>query len=569
MKQAFASILTFLNTGFGKLLIAITLISGTWFVSTNSENISNKITELTTKTTSTNTEKPMEIDPEEGNHKTILKAAGPRVPTNEEATWVYHDNEERREINAEGLGRCYDIRNIDPINWSSETLKSGQRASAIALVRDDSRRPARHNNKDYVVPKGVVFTSEIIGDAEAQSKFAATSFEFENDVLSSYKVKAKVPMKGSAKVSAAFHDVNSTSSSNSSLFAFSKMYKQYYKLDLYFDDPAHQHYMDMRFWQGVKDLGNELSADKFIEKFGTHYASTTYYGGNFFQRRSINQSQFAYYESSERDFKADVEGTIKKVKFDVGTVQQSRNEMGETERVEMSAAKIFTVGGDLNQNEPELWSNTVLENLAVVKVELTRLSELLTTKNFPNINDIKTKKAILEAAILKAEQEATANQSEPQTHNFFTKKPVKFRLTATYLKCRGHGKGEPGQNSEYFGTVNIGFFNRNGSKIVSNTAFNKSKKNKVTLSKNQTYDLNRSVSLTVSPADLAKGYASVYGGLKEIDWSDIPLSSLSQHESACKIPYRNALDVPVKKSVSMTTKYGDHVELHYVLERMD
>ncbi|MFK7950479.1 MAG: MAC/perforin domain-containing protein [Saprospiraceae bacterium] len=569
MKQIFASILTFFNTGIGKLFTAIILISGTWFITINSENISNKIQQLTTTQIDEKTEKPIETDLEEGNKNGTLKAISPRIPTNKEATWIYHNNEERREINAEGLGRCYDIRNIDPINWSGETLKSGQRASAIALVRDDSRRPARHNNKDYVVPKGVVFTSEIIGDSEAESKFAATSFEFENDVLSSYKVKAKVPMKGSAKVSAAFHDVNSTSSSNNTLFAFSKMYKQYYKLDLYFDDPAHEHYIDMRFWQGVNELGDELSVDEFIKKFGTHYASTTYYGGNFFQRRSISQSQYAYYESSERDFKADVEGTIKKVKFDVGTVQQSRNSLGETERVEMSAAKIFTVGGDLNQNEPELWSTSVLENLAVVKVKLTRLSDLLTTKNFPNVEDIKTKKAILEAAILKAEQEATANQSKQQSHNFFTKKPVKFRLTATYIKCRGHGKGEPGQNSEYFGTINIGLFNRNGSKIISKPVFNKSKKNKVTLSKNQAYDLNKSITLTISPSDLAKGYASVYGSLKEIDWSDIPLSSLSQHESKCKISYRNALDVPVKKLVSMTTEYGDNVELHYVLERIN
>lgn len=566
MKQIFASILTFLNTVIGKLLTAIILIGGTWFVTTHSKEITTTFQNSKSYFSTSKAIKSNEIDIADDNG--ILKTASPRVP-NDEATWVYHDNEARREINAEGLGRCYDIRSVDPINWSGETLKSGQRASAIALVRDDSRRPARHNNKDYVVPKGVVFTSEIIGDSEAESKFAATSFEFENDVLSSYKVKAKVPMKGSAKVSAAFHDVNSTSSSNSTLFAFSKMYKQYYKLDLYFDDPAHQHYMDLRFWQGVNELGDELSVEDFIKKFGTHYASSTYYGGNFFQRRSVSQTQYAYYESSERDFKADVEGTIKKVKFDVGTVQESKNSLGETEKVEMSAAKIFTVGGDLNQHEPHLWSSSVLENLAVVKVKLTRLSDLLTTKNFPNIEDLKTKKAILETAILKAEQEANANQSEQQSHNFFTKKPVKFRLTATYLKCRGHGKGESGQNSEYFGKLSVGMFNRNGSRLSSKAVFNRSKKNNVVLSKNQAYDLNKSITYTVQPADLAKGYASVYGSLKEEDWVEVPLTSLSKHESKVKIPFRNALDVSVKKSVSMTTEYGDNVELYYVLERID
>lgn len=490
-------------------------------------------------------------------------------PSNDEKGWIYYDNEERREINAEGIGRCYDIRYIDPINWSSETLLSGQRSSVIDLVRDDGRRPARHNNKDYVVPKGVVFTSEIIGDSEAESKFASTAYEYESDVMREYTGSAGVKkLKCSAKASAAFRDVTQTKGHNSSLYAFSKMYKQFYKLDMYFDDPAHQHYINPRFWNGVKELGEGFSAADFIEKFGTHYASTTYYGGNFFQRRTITQSSYAYYESNETEFKADVEGTIKKVNFKVGMTHGSRNRRGETEKISMSSAKIFTIGGDLNQYRPDHWAKSVLKNLAVVKVKLTRISDLLTAENFPEMPNIKEKQRLLAAAIFAAEQEAIFMQSEQEKNYFFKKKPATFKLTVTHMKCKGHGKGEPGGNSEYYGKVTMGFFGANNQKLKTQNCFNKSKKNQIDLAMNQTRDINKSIRYRVSAADIAKGYVSVYGNLKEADLAEIQLSTISKYESKAKIYFRNALDHEVKKVITFTSKYGDKVEVHYVLKRM-
>lgn len=499
--------------------------------------------------------------------KSILNATLP-TQSQQEVNWVYQDNEARSEINAEGLGRCYDIRYVDPINWSNESLRSGQRASVIQLVRDNSKRPARHNNRDYVTPKGVVFTSEIIGDSEAESKFASTSFEFETTVLSSYRADVGVPKIGSAKASAAFKDISQSKTKTSSLYAFSKMYKQFYKLDLFFDDPAHQHHIDARFWQGVKDLGQGLSAHQFIEKFGTHYAATTYYGGNFFQRRTVTQSEFSYYESHESEFKADVAGTIKKVNFDVGTTQGLKNEQGQTEQVKMSAAKIYTVGGDLNQYRPDLWAKSVLKNLAVVKVRLHRLSTLLTAKNFPNIPNIQQKQQLLHAAIFVAEQEALAMQSAKQSHQFFTKKDAKFKLTVTHMKCKGHGAKETGGNSEYFGAISMGLFGKNGQALKTSRFFNRSDDKHVKLALNQSYDINKSISYTVRASDLMRGYITVYGYMKEKDMTHISLSTISKHAEAYKIYFREALDHEVRKKAIFTSKYGDKVEVHYKLRKL-
>jgi hypothetical protein len=439
----------------------------------------------------------------------------------------------------------------------------------IDLVRDDGRRPARHNGKDYVVPKGVVFTSEIVGDSEAESKFASTSYEYESDVLRSYSAEVGVKkLVGSAKGSAAFRDVTNDKGKNSSLYAFSKMYKQFYKLDLYFDDPSHEHYINPRFWKGVKELGQGLSADDFIQKFGTHYAASTYYGGNFFQRRTVTQSEYSYYESNASEFKADVEGTIKKVNFKVGMTKGSRNSKGETEKVGMSSAKIFTVGGDLNQYRPDLWAKSVLKNLAVVKVKMSRISDLLTAENFPEIPNIKEKQALLAAAIFAAEQEAIFNQSEKSKSDFFTKKAATYKLTVTYMKCRGHGKGEPGGNSEYYGNLKMAFFNKKGAALKTHTFFNRNQKNYIDLAMNQTRDINQSVTLKINPADIAQGYITIYGSMKEADITQVQMSTISKLDSKPRIYFRNALDHEVKKKVTFTSKYGDRVEVNYVLKKI-
>ena len=85
---------------------------------------------------------------------------------------------------------------------------------------------------------------------------------------------------------------------------------------------------------------------------------------------------------------------------------------------------------------------------------------------------------------------------------------------------------------------------------------------------NQTYDINKKVSLKISAADIAKGYVSVYGYLKEIDFAEIPLSNISKHDNKSKIYFRDALDHQVTKKVIFTSKYGDKVEAHFKLERL-
>jgi hypothetical protein len=337
---------------------------------------------------------------------------------------------------------------------------------------------------------------------------------------------------------------------------------------LYFDDPSHEHYINPRFWKGVKELGQGLSADDFIQKFGTHYAASTYYGGNFFQRRTVTQSEYSYYESNASEFKADVEGTIKKVNFKVGMTKGSRNSKGETEKVGMSSAKIFTVGGDLNQYRPDLWAKSVLKNLAVVKVKMSRISDLLTAENFPEIPNIKEKQALLAAAIFAAEQEAIFNQSEKSKSDFFTKKAATYKLTVTYMKCRGHGKGEPGGNSEYYGNLKMAFFNKKGAALKTHTFFNRNQKNYIDLAMNQTRDINQSVTLKINPADIAQGYITIYGSMKEADITQVQMSTISKLDSKPRIYFRNALDHEVKKKVTFTSKYGDRVEVNYVLKKI-
>ena len=76
-----------------------------------------------------------------------------------------------------------------------------------------------------------------------------------------------------------------------------------------------------------------------------------------------------------------------------------------------------------------------------------------------------------------------------------------------------------------------------------------------------------SVILCVKPNDIAKGYASVYGNLKEKDFVAIPLSTVSKYDNAAKILFKEALFQPVNKTLTFTSTHGDAVVVYYKLER--
>lgn len=489
---------------------------------------------------------------------------------NQVASWNYRGNIGRREINANGLGRCYDVRKVDLLDWTDETLKSGQSAQVFDLYRDDSRRPGRFNNQDLVIPFGVTFQSSKNSVQEATYKHVVTAHEFEREVTQEYRANVGVPKLGAASVSVGFKNGNSHSNKTDNLYTFSKMYKQFYKLDLELDNPRYKHQLSDRFWDGVRQLGYGMSANDFIKKFGTHFAGSTYYGGNYLQRRSVSKNEFSTSTSSEREFKADVEGTIKGVSVGVGTTQGSSQSSSDFRKITVSNKKVFTVGGDPSFDDPNKWAKTVLKNPEVIKGRLVPIYELLTKELFPAMSDIENKRKLLKVAVNKAIREAGNQLSKPKNHSFFSKTAVRFKMTIWSMKCTGQGSDEPGSASEYYGSLVMGFFAKDRRQVNGKRIWTRDEDNTDDFKTNQEKDINQTLEMTILPVDFAEGYAKVWGWMKEDDSPDTDLSTYSENSLTGKINYSGAMTLnnAVPGQLSFTSKHGDNVTVYYELKRI-
>jgi hypothetical protein len=494
----------------------------------------------------------------------------PPPRTLQKADWNYTGNMSRQEINANGLGRCYDVRRVDLLNWTAETLNSGKTSYVFDLYRDDSARPARFNNADYVVPFGVTFQSAIQSDAEEQYKFIVTANEFESEVTQEYRANVGVPKLGSAKVSVAFNNASSSANKNENMYAFTKMYKQYYKLDANLDNPTYKHQINSRLWNAVRQLGYEMSAEEFIEQFGTHFASTAYYGGNYLQRRSVNKSEFSTSTHSEREFKMDVEATIKKINVGVGTTQGSSSSSSNSNSITVSDKKVYTIGGDPSFDNPQRWANTVIRMPEVIKGQLTRISALLTKAYFPEMSDIDNKRKLLEVAIAKAERDAGDLLSQPTANDFYSKTPVEFRLTVWGLKCTGQGSGEPGDESEYYGKLAMGYFSNDRKQLGGKACWDQNIDHKVSFATNQTRELNQVSTMTIYPKDFADGYAKIWGWMKEGDsFEDTKMTNYNENDTDGAIYFRSAMGFnKVPGTLTFTSGFGDSVTVSYELQRI-
>jgi|GEM_PF-6986679 ankyrin repeat protein len=512
--------------------------------------------------------------------------------------WTFTPNwsSQNQFINANGLGRCYDIRRIDPLKWAQETLGTGRAEQIVEFFPEASPRPfSSLGGRSFVQPKGVVFTSDVRGDAQTSTKFIQSAYDFENTVLSEYSVEVSSAAKivGSAKFSAAFKDTQRSSSSSESLTVYTKMYKQFYKLDLQMNDPGYKHYFSDRFYDWVKRIGDDVTPEGFIHNFGTHYSSTAYYGGNFLQMRTVNKSSYAYSTKSESEYKVDVEVKIKAVNVGAGTVQGSSS-AGNSSNYEMfSDTKAYTVGGDFNLYNPEVWANTVQDRMEVVNARLSRISDLLTPANFPNIPDINRKQQLLQAVIIRYENEANANRSRPQNGTFFDKQPIQFIMTVNNIKCVGGNE----DFNQYYGQVNMGFFNAGGQPLMQNLFWSHGETSVDGFNRGDSKALSATLSNNVSYQDFERGYVSIWGNMTEqegaanqVDNSnvvttvfsavnstvgalqtDVALGNVSYTEDRTKVYFSQALgsSQPVTQRVNFTSSAGDNVEFTYTLQRVD
>ncbi len=488
---------------------------------------------------------------------------------------IYEGIKNKKEIDINGLGRCYDIRQIDPLQWTQETLKSQRSARVFDFFRDNQTRQFDFNQKQYAVPMGVSVVHDSRGKGEVSYKHVITANQFENSVLQEYRLGVGIPKVASAKASIGFKNTNGGSSKNSNMFTFTKQLATYYKTDIQTDHPTYTHKLDDIFYDGVRQLGHTMSANEFVQNFGTHFASTTAYGGNFLQRTTISQQEYAHYSKNEREFKLDVEATIKKINVSAGTTQGSTNSNSNSQSVMTSNMELLTVGGDPNIQNPTKWSKTVKNNPTVIEVQLTSLATLLTAKYFPNIPNIAMKQKLLLAAISEKVKEAKNQMSRLETHSFFTKMPMEFEFKVTAIECVN--EGDKHSDGDFFGELDMGFFGKEGSTLsesrfmyLSNDDhdFEMYKGQRLSV-ENATGESGILTKKVMPGRDMEDGYVQIWGWMKEDDDPDDDMGSLLKgQKNNGAISYQEAMVIGRANSKMVDFQKGnDHVRIHYQLLR--
>ena len=523
---------------------------------------------------------PMTFTEQDINNSSILGNRIPQLdnpipPSNAEENigWSMTSMMNDLNVNVNGLGRCYDVRNLNVLNWASETLNSRKAAYVFDLQPDTDgdrvNNTGKVNGKDKIIPKNTTFSSNIEALSSETVEFVVSGHEFQTKVAQKYS--ADIGVKGivSASGSIAFENTSGGSSRNENLYAYNTMNKKMYKLDLTNLNNG-KHAPRNRFWYGVHKLGYTISANEFIKNFGTHFASSTTYGGNYLHRRSVSKSSYATYIGSEKQFQADIQATIKGITGSLSTEVKNESVSENFKESYLSNTESFTVGGNATIENPKRWAETVEGNPEVIDAYLTSIATLLTKDNFPDIKNIDNKRKLLEVAIKKAIKEAKKKVVQPTPHNFFERSPMTFKITVWNIKCLSQGSSEPGDESEYYGDIAMGFFDRNRGRFKMKNVWTKGEDNTDSFTTNQSKKINQSIEMTVYPINFEKGFAKVWGWMKEDDSPDTSLSAYDEISTDGSIPYRSTLTLgkPVTQQLSFTSSAGDIVTVYYELERV-
>ena len=521
---------------------------------------------------------PMTFSEKDISNRSVLGSRIPALdnfepPSTEDQRSGYNrdDMDNHRNLNVNGLGRCYDIRKIDVVNWTKETLESGKAQYVFDLDPDTNGETINAAGDNKILPKNTTFTSLGSTAINESSELIVTGSEFQKTFGEKYSAEIGVAGIVSANASAAFEKTTGGSKEKENLYVYNSAFKQMYKVEL---DNYDKHLVRSNFHYGVHQLGYSMSANDFIKKFGTHFASGTTFGGNYMYRETVTKTAFSNYLGTKEEFTADIEGTFKAITGSVGTEQTAESKSRNYSSSMFTKRKYFTVGGNIDQKDPKNWLNTVTDNPVVVSAQLTSLANLLTKDNFPDVENIDNKRKLLEVAINKAIKEAKRKVSSPSSHDFFKPTPMTFKLETLVLEC--NSDGDVHSKGDFYGSVLMGFFNREGKqisgyKLLSDTSDDG---DDYEMEGGENHTFRHELICKVNKEDIRKGYVQLWGWMKEDD--DTSNDNMGSYNQALKnhgaINYQGLMSVGDSEKGQLSWEYvddNDKVTFHYKLTRIE
>jgi len=327
------------------------------------------------------------------------------------------------DVNCNWLGLGYDLVYLDPENYAAPAFENPDLSLppvVFALERGTQSGTAM-NGTTFMLPRGVNFFP-----GSAGSKFDSTLREIKSGNDYRDEMRGSVDLSGEVKGylsvsgSASFKDVQKRTENSEARIWQVKGEVEGHRLQLKLDSPK-ELTLSPRFQKAIQNLGDSLSYEDFIDAWGTHFASTTVYGGKAYFKLEVTKDYVKDRHLNQKDFSAAVEGTFKMVSASIGVSGGSTTERTNTEEDLFQKIRSVAYGGEGSVIERNIaaynaWATSVRENPTVLRLTLTEYSELLTSKFFsdPNIRD---KRKHLKSAIGKYLAEHAVEV--PESGNFY------------------------------------------------------------------------------------------------------------------------------------------------------
>ncbi|PHR91167.1 MAG: hypothetical protein COA80_15170 [Leeuwenhoekiella sp.] len=313
------------------------------------------------------------------------------------------------------------------------------------------------------------------------------------------------------------------------------------------------------FIDAVKRLGRDLSPEGFISWFGTHYTDHVTYGGIFLTRNFVSNADFINSPYTEDEFKEEL---LKEVG------RQQRGDSLTNPYINLGPPQRFTRGGDVNEIWDERWAQTVTKaNAVILDANLVELTNLLSTKNFPDVPDLDHRRYLLQAAIDRAKKQSVSWQTQEEASDFFKKYSLQFRQKVHSIVKASEGKAEEQERTEYIGDLFYGSFNAHGEPMNTAALIEYQGIDLNTLLTDEEITLNKVLDFTISPEELKAAYVSVWDDTKKLEKGQGRTTLFVSGPPEAHAYFKDALVGVVEKEVEITTIDGDVFKITYSLEQ--
>lgn len=426
--------------------------------------------------------------------------------------------------NNDVLGHGFDIRFVDPLNWSA-------------------------SSKGKVLLKGSSTSIPLTTTTSETYHFVTTPYEFEKEILQSNSESRPYLSINSD----AYYKAFKTDGSDKLLFVYTQKRQPTEKRSL---RNLNTKVLDSALIEDFRRLGRDITPQGFIHRYGTHYSDNVVYGGVFLRRNLLDATNYIYSPYEEEEFK-------QKVIEDIRNVHTGREDTDIY--INSGISNAYTKGGDEKEMWFTQWSNGVSGNSKPIEVSLKPFSDLLQTVNIPNIEEKAEKVRLLDStiqAVIKESQQAL--QPEIKS-SYFKKYSLRFkqRLTRIVKKNMGRDTNNP---NDYTGDIFFGGFSKDDAILNTKPLIEYGGVRLETLITDEEVFLDRNAVITIKPEDINRGYVSVWDDAKKLTKGNGRTTLRVSGSREAKTAYKEALKQKVEKTVELTTVDKDVYDITYTLE---